>query len=421
MTHRTENEPPDPGPEPSREPERAPSVQPDARRPGRPAHAADEPDAAGDVDTAGGTGSAGRGVAVGPAGKRGVRAELRDAITVRSFVLVLGVLLLQLGFIASYLGAFHDPKPRKIPIAVVAPAVAPAGAVDQAVARLNQLPGHPLKARAASDAAAARALLNDRTVYGVLLLGSGSSDRLQVASAAGAAVSTALITVVGRVDQSQGRTLVATDVIPAGRGDARGLSAFYLVVGWMVGGYLVAAILGIARGSRPTSPTRGVLRLGTLALYAIISGLGGALIAETILSALSGRFLALWWLGALLVFAVGAFTMALQVLLDIIGIALAILIFVVLGNPSAGGAYPTVLLPPFWSAIGPWLPPGAGTEAVRTIVYFPAASVSRPLWTLGAYALVGVVVTMLVAAMRPKLRPEPPPARHAAEETDLAA
>ena len=424
MTHRTENEPPDPGPEPSREPERAPSAQPDARRPGRPAHAADEPDAdaTGDVDTAGGTASAGKGVAAGgTAGKRGVRAELRDAITVRSFVLVLGVLLLQLGFIASYLGAFHDPKPRNIPIAVVAPAGAPAGAVDQAVARLNQLPGHPLKARAASDAAAARALLNDRTVYGVLLLGSGSSDQLQVASAAGAAVSTALVSVVGRVDQSQGRTLVATDVIPAGRGDARGLSAFYLVVGWMVGGYLVAAILGIARGSRPTSPTRGVLRLATLALYAIISGLGGALIAETILSALSGHFLALWWLGALLVFAVGAFTMALQVLLDIVGIALAILIFVVLGNPSAGGAYPAVLLPPFWSAIGPWLPPGAGTEAVRTIVYFPAASVSRPLWTLGAYALVGVVVTMLVAAMRPKLRPEPPPARHAAGEPDLAA
>jgi hypothetical protein len=112
--------------------------------------------------------------------------------------------------------------------------------------------------------------------------------------------------------------------------------------------------------------------------------------------------------------------MALQVLLDIVGIGLAILIFVVLGNPSAGGAYPSVLLPPFWSAIGPWLPPGAGTEAVRTIVYFPAASVSRSLWTLGAYALVGVVVTMLVAALRPRLRPAPPPARHAADEPDLA-
>lgn len=353
-----------------------------------------------------------------PVGKRGFGAELRDAVTVRSFVLVLGVLVLQLGFIASYLGAFHDPKPRDIPIAVVAPAGAPAGTADRAVARLNELPNDPLNARTASDDSAARALLNDRTVYGVLLLGSGTTDRLEVASAAGATVSAALVSIVGGIDQSQIRTVVATDVIPAGRGDARGLSAFYLVVGWMVGGYLVAAILGIAKGSRPTSRTRGVLRLAALALYAIVSGLGGALIAETILSALSGHFLPLWWLGALLVFAVGAFTMAMQVLFDIVGIGLAILIFVVLGNPSAGGAYPSVLLPPFWSAIGPWLPPGAGTDAVRTIVYFPAASLSRPLWTLGAYALVGIVVTMLVAALRPASRPAsaPSPARHAAAE-----
>jgi hypothetical protein len=351
---------------------------------------------------------------VPPLGQGGFAAELRDAVTVRSFILVTGVLVLQLAFIASYLGAFHNPKPRDIPIAVVAPSGAPAGTVDRAVGRLNQLPGHPVKARTASDATTASALLNDRTVYGILLLGPGNSDRLQVASAAGAAVSTALVGVATGVDQSQSRTVVTTDVIPAGRGDARGLSAFYVVVGWMVGGYLVAAILGIAKGSRPTSRTRGLIRLAALALYAIVSGLGGAVIAETILSALSGHFVALWWLGALLVFAVGAFTMALQVLLDIVGIGLAILIFVVLGNPSAGGAYPSVLLPPFWSAIGPWLPPGAGTEAVRTIVYFPAASVSRPLWTLGAYALVGVVVTMLVAALRPATPAGVPTARHAA-------
>ena len=365
-----------------------------------------------DSGAAGATGATGATGVGDPVGKRGFAAELRDAVTVRSFVLVLGVLVLQLGFIASYLGAFHDPKPRDIPLAVVAPAGAPAGTADQAVARLNGLPDNPLKARAASDPSAARALLNDRTVYGILLLGAGTADRLEVASAAGATVSAALVTIVGGIDQKQNRTVVATDVIPAGRGDARGLSAFYLVVGWMVGGYLVAAILGIAKGSRPTSPTRGGFRLTALALYAIVSGLGGALIAETILSALSGEFLALWWLGALLVFAVGAFTMALQVLFGMVGIGLAILIFVVLGNPSAGGAYPSVLLPPFWSAIGPWLPPGAGTDAVRTIVYFPAASLSRPLWTLGAYALVGIVVTMLVAALRPAPQSAPRSAPH---------
>jgi hypothetical protein len=328
------------------------------------------------------------------------RDELRDAVTTRAAVLILGVLLLQFGFIASYLGAFHNPAPRRIPIAVVAPPGAPSGTAATAVARLNALPGHPLAARAAASTAAGRALLENRGVYGVLDLSASGPDTLLVTSAAGAAVSTALEQIVSDVDRHQGRTVTVVDSIPAGRGDARGLSAFYLVVGWVVGGYLVAAILGIAGGARPANRHRALIRLGGLAIYALVSGCGGALIAETILSALAGHFVALWVFGTLLVFAVGAFTMALQVLFGTVGIGLAILLFVVLGNPSAGGPYPSVLLPPFWAAIGPWLPPGAGTDAVRVIVYFPAASIARSVWVLVAYALVGLLVTVAVAGMR---------------------
>ena len=100
--------------------------------------------------------------------------------------------------------------------------------------------------------------------------------------------------------------------------------------------------------------------------------------------------------------------MAFQVLLGMAGIGLAILLFVVLGNPSAGGAYPAVLLPPFWAAIGRWLPPGAGTDAVRTIVYFPAASLAQPVWTLVAYAVIGAAVTLAVAAGRRGVSPPKP-------------
>jgi hypothetical protein len=328
------------------------------------------------------------------------RDELRDAVTRRASVLVLGVLLLQLGFIASYLGAFHNPAPRRIPIAVVAPPGAPPGTAAQTAAKLNALTGHPLQARAAASTAAGHALLQDRSVYAVLDLAASGPDTLLVTTAAGAAVSSAVEQIVTGAASAQHRTVTVIDSIPAGRGDARGLSAFYLVVGWVVGGYLVAAILGIAGGARPANRHRALIRLGTLGVYAIVSGFGGALIAETILTALTGHFLALWVFGTLLVFAVGAFTMALQVLFGLLGIGVAILLFVVLGNPSAGGAYPSVLLPPFWSAIGPWLPPGAGTDAVRRIVYFPAATIAGPVWLLVAYAVVGLVVTISAAGMR---------------------
>jgi hypothetical protein len=136
---------------------------------------------------------------------------------------------------------------------------------------------------------------------------------------------------------------------------------------------------------------------------------GGALITGPLLGVFDGHLLALSAFGALLVFAVGAFTTALQVWTGLVGIGLAILLFVILGNPSAGGAYPAPLLPPFWAAIGPWLPPGAGTSAVRGIVYFAGAGVGQAGLVLAGYAVVGLVATMLGSGRSARTE-EPAPA-----------
>jgi hypothetical protein len=323
------------------------------------------------------------------------RRELLPGVTRRAALLVVGVLLLQLGFVLSYVGAFHAPSPRDIPLAVVAPSGAPAGTAQSVADQLEGLAGDPLEVQVADSEDDARQLLADRDVDGVLVLGTGTEDTLLVAGAEGGAVSSALSELLTEVDQAQQRTLTSDDVLPAATGDARGLSAFYLAVGWVVGGYLVASIIGVSSGSRPLTRGRGVVRLGSLAVYALVSGIGGALITGPVLDVFDGHLLALSAFGALLVFAVGAFTMALQVWTGLVGIGLAILLFVVLGNPSAGGAYPAPLLPPFWSAIGPWLPPGAGTDAVRGIVYFGGAGVGQAALVLAAYAVVGLVATLL--------------------------
>lgn len=75
---------------------------------------------------------------------------------------------------------------------------------------------------------------------------------------------------------------------------------------------------------------------------------------------------------------------------------LAFIVFVIVGNPSAGGAYGWPLLPTFWAAVGPWLPPGAATDAIRGAVYFGNAGITRDLLVLGGYALAGLVVSYLV-------------------------
>lgn len=293
------------------------------------------------------------------------------------------------------------------------PAGAPEKLTTQAVDRLNSIAHHPLHARAATTESEARRLMARRDVSGALIVSASGADRMLVTSAGGGAVSQALETIAGRVESSQHRTVTVQDIIPAAAGDARGLSGFYVVVGWAVGGYLVSSILGIAGGARPANRSRAIIRLLALASYAIVSGLGGALIAHAWYSALPHHFFRLWGLGTLLVFAVGAFTMACQVLLGILGIGVAILLFVVLGNPSAGGAYPSSLLPTFWAKIGPYLPPGAGTDAVRSIVYFSDAKIARDLLVLAVYAVVGVVVTYLFAGWRSD-QPDPAVVRPAA-------
>ncbi|MFD3329157.1 DUF3533 domain-containing protein [Streptomyces sp. NPDC058701] len=340
--------------------------------------------------------------AAGPSG--GFLAEVKDAVTTRAALLVLGVLALQLAFITSYIGAFHHPKPSDIPIAVAAP-LAPVA--ERSAQQLGALPGDPLDPRTVKDEAAARVQIENRDVDAALIIDpSGTIDRLLVASGGGASLSQAVEEVVGLAEQSQGRTVRIVDVAPAAAGDGRGLSAFYLVVGWCVGGYLCAAILAISAGARPANSARAVIRLGALLVYAIVAGLLGAVIAGPVLGALPGSLMALWGLGTLVVFAVGAITLALQGLAGVVGIGLAILLVVVFGNPSAGGAYPYPLLPPFWSAIGPALPPGAGTYAARSIAYFSGNGAGGPMLVLAGWAVLGSAVTLACAVFR-KGRPGP--------------
>ena len=332
-----------------------------------------------------------------PARERSFRAELTDAVTPRTALLVIGVLLLGLGFTLSYVGALHNPKPHKVALDVVAPPPA----VQQTVASLNALPGQPFKAKAVADEPTARRRIAHRqTDAAFVVVGGGVDDQLLVAGAGGPTLAQAVQQVLGAVELQQGRSLTVVDVQPVGGTDRGGLASFYLAVGWVVGGYLAAAILAISVGARPANHRRALLRLLTLGLYSAVAGIGGALIATHILGALPGHMWRLALFGALVVFGTGAATLAFQALFGVVGIGVAILLFVILGNPSAGGPYPGPLLPTFWRAIGPWLPPGAATSGIRGIEYFARAGTGQPIWALVGYALIGAAITYLLAGRK---------------------
>ncbi|MFI8355081.1 DUF3533 domain-containing protein [Streptomyces cyaneofuscatus] len=323
--------------------------------------------------------------------------EVKNAVTPRAALLVIGVLGLQLLFIASYVGALHKPKPTDVAFGVVAPQQMS----QQLITQLDGLPGGPLDPRTVSSEAEAREQIMNRDIDGALIVSpQGRTDTLLVASGGGTVLSSALERILTQVEAGQQRTVRTVDVAPASPDDFDGLSSFYLVVGWCVGGYLCASILAISAGTKPANRQRALIRTAVMAVYAVAGGIGGAVIIGPILGALPGSVWGLAGLGALVVFSVGMITLALEALTGIVGIGLAVLIIVIAGNPSAGGAFPLPMLPDFWRAIGPALPPGAGTWVARSIAYFRGNAVTGPLLVLSAWAVAGTALTLLLSMRR---------------------
>jgi hypothetical protein len=327
--------------------------------------------------------------------------RFRDAIAPRTLLLGIGVLLLQFAFILSYIGAFHSPEPHQIPVIVVAQGEV----AGQVVEQLNAIPGQPLKASASDDVRVALESLRKGDASGVYVVSAADShDFAVVASGGGTSVATAVEDLFDAAAKQHDRTVSIQDAVPLDPGDARGLSGFYLVIGWAVGGYLFAAMLGVAKGSRPATLPRAAWRLGATVPYALASGLGGAVIAEPVLGALNGHFWSVAGIGVLVTLSAATVTIALQTLFGVIGIGLTVVLFVILGNPSAGGAYQAPLLPPFWRAISSYLPNGAGTEAVRRFVYFDGHGVMHPIVVLAAWIIGGAALTLAASATMKRAR-----------------
>lgn len=327
---------------------------------------------------------------------QGFWAEVWDAVAPRTVALVIGVLVIQLLFIASYVGAFHKPTPHRVPVQLVAPAAV----AGQFAAQLDSLPGRPVAATVADGVtAAAAAVRSDRAAGALVVDPNSKTDTVLVASGGGAALAEAVQQLATTVDGTQHRSVKVEDLVPLQSGDYRGLTGFYLVIGWIVGGYLVASLLGVASGARPANTRRALIRLIAIAPYAVVSGLVGALIVDQILGALTGHFWALAGVGVLLVYAAAATTLAFQVLAGVMGIGITVLLFVVAGNPSAGGAYQPALLPGFFRVLSPALPNGAGVDTVRRIVYFAGRGITVHLLVISAWIVAGAAVA-LVASVR---------------------
>lgn len=299
-------------------------------------------------------------------------------------LVLLPALVLMLTFAFFYVGAFHEPTPHQVPLAVVGP--------PTVAAQLNRLPGQPLDARQASTRADALSQINDRKVYGAY---EAATNRLFVASAANRATAVALEQVFDRVAAAQNRSPArVTDVKPLPLSDPNGTAAFYAVIAWVFGGYIGATLIGLIGSPRSTSRRRAAARVGALGGFAIVAAILSVVMLRVCFDTFSGHVVAMCAIGALTVFAGGAATAGIQAAAGPAGTGLVILVFVILGNSASGGPFARPLLPGLWRTIGGVLPPGASVDLARSALFFDGARIAGPILVLVVWAALGTALAL---------------------------
>jgi hypothetical protein len=299
------------------------------------------------------------------------------------------VLFVQALFVASYVGALHHPRPHGVAFGVVGTSALPI-----AVGKQFSLDVRPYPTKSAAIDA-----IDHREIDGALVAGPAAAT-LIVVPAAGAAGATALTNAFTAAAAALRQKLRLARAHPLPSGDSGGGVSFFVVMALIVGGYLSSTI-GLAFGG--SASPRG--RLASLAIVAVV----GALLTDTLAGPLLGslpssKFLVLWALFTLVMMAVAFATAALQTVLGAAGTLVVVVVFVIFGAPASGGTIPAPYLPTLWRVIGPYLPAGAGTTAVRNTLYFDGNAITRSLIVLAVYLVAGAAA---VALLRQRRRSSP--------------
>jgi hypothetical protein len=340
----------------------------------------------------------------GPRRQDAVRRLARPAVA------LFGVILFQLLLASAFVGVLHHPVPHQALVAVAgrSPLAQMVSGHGAGTVRLVDEP----------TAAAARAALSGGQVNAAIIAGP-TEESLLIQTAASPGTAGILTKELTTAAAALKTPLRVRDLAPLPASDPAGDSLFFLVIAWMLGGYVGATALGFMLGGmRGPGLRQAAIRLGLLAGYAVISGLLGALLIGPAMGVVSGYSLSLAGTGMLLVFGAAAATAGLQAALGMPGTLIAVIGMVVFGDPTAGTSVATPLLASPWNVIGQGLPPSAGLSAARGVVYLGGANLTGPLAVLATYAAAGALLTLTATAWR---RPASVAPRRAAEVVGTAA
>jgi hypothetical protein len=333
------------------------------------------------------------------AAKRAVTGPNKPALIVSLLVSLFAAL-----FVTSYSLAMSNPQPHDVPIGIVSDTVTAA----QLQQGLENLEGASFVVADYPSLDAAKQAIDEQTIYAALVTGADTSAELYISSASGASIAKLIDADATELGQKVGASITVTDLNPLSPNDPSGLVLFYLA--------LAATIIGFV-GAIQTRVNAAGLTLGGELIWdagrAILVGLVITLTTGPIFGFETFPIVPVWAVLSCSVFIAGAVYSFWRV---VIGGKWALVptwaLFILISNPSSGGAVAPQLLPPFYEFMGRWMPTGATVRALRDLTYFPDYPHAEPYLVLGAWLLGATAAFVIARTLKygPGRIPSPAPA-----------
>ncbi|MBT2384331.1 hypothetical protein [Streptomyces sp. ISL-11] len=294
-------------------------------------------------------------------------------------------LLMCVGMGLAYLGAFADPSPHDLPVAVVG-----SGPSAQALARtLADKAGDDLSVRTVADRARAEDQLRHQDVFGAYVPDERTPELL-VATAGSDTTAAVVQKVFTPVAARQGTPLKVTDIAPPAKDDPTGQGIFFLLVAVSIGSYASVAVIGGAGAVLPMR-IRALLAVATSAVVSVI----GALLAGPVFHLVDHGLGGLWglaWLYSAGVLLIGTGLHTFLKRWTTLGM---MVLFVMLNFTSSGGVFRPEMQNGFFASLHGFWNGAAFVEGARGLAYFDGFGLGRHAWTLALWLVAGLAVTAL--------------------------
>ncbi|BDH08855.1 ABC transporter permease [Streptomyces hygroscopicus] len=328
-------------------------------------------------------------------------------------------LLMCIGMGLAYLGAFANPAPHQLPVAIVG-----SGHSAQLLAQsINDKAGGDLEVRTVGDRSAAVDRLKHQDIFGAYVIpakgattgaGKGSAGgagaegtaagpskpvpELLVATAGSDTSASVVQKVFTPIAAHQGAPLKVTDVAPTAEDDPTGQGIFFLLVAISIGSYASVAVIGGAGAVLPVR-WRAALAIGTSFVVSLIGTAFAGPVFHLVDHGLRGLWAMAWLYSAgILLIGTGLHTFLKR--WTTLGV---MALFVMLNFTSSGGIFRPEMQNGFFAALHSFWNGAGFVEGTRSHVYFDNYGLSGHAWTLVWWLVAGLLMVG-VAALAEKRR-----------------